>query len=974
MKKNGSNLLAIALGFTALLLPISLQTGLVHANPNSQETRGSVLYVSSGGVGACTSWADACDLQVALTGAVAEDEIWVVAGTYLPTNTLDRTISFQLKNGVALYGGFIGTESARDQRNWVANPTILSGDIGTTADGSDNSYHVVYGTLLDATATLDGFTITSGNANGAHPFTAGGGMYNNDHSSPTLTNLTFSDNYADYGGGMSNITYSSPALTNITFSINSAIHGGGMRNGFHCNPILTDVTFNANSASGSGGGMYISANSNPSLTNATFSANTSTLGGGMFNYDTSSPTLTDVTFNANSASNSGGGMYNHIFSDPTLTNVTFSDNTAVNDGGGMVNYIGSSPTLINVTFLNNSALFGGGMHNGTGGSPALTNVTFSTNSATLDGGGMVNTDNSNPSLTDVSFSDNTAANDGGGISNCFNSNPILNSTTFFNNSAFSGGGMYNNASNPTLTNTTFSANSASSGGGMVNTNESNPILTNTTFSANSATTSGGGIYNNDSIPTLTNAILWGNTPDQIIDLNYSYAIITYSDIQGGYTGEGNINLDPLLGPLADNGGFTLTHYLGIGSPAIDTASPGVCPATDQRGTSRPIDGDGDAIPGCDMGAYEANPRNLFVDQDALGLDNGTSWIDAFTSLQNGLTEADPGSEVWVAEGTYLPSPTGDRSASFQLKNGVALYGGFAGTETIREQRDCSANPTLLSGDIGVAGNNTDNSYHVIYGTLLDAITILDGFTVTSGNANGSYPNNSGGGMYNTDHSSPTLTNLTFSDNYADIGGGMYNLFYSNPALNNVTFSYNSAYYGGGIYNYLYSSPALTNVTITHNSVGDGDGGGMYNSLFSNPTLINVTLFNNSAWHGGGMYNSDSSPTLTNTILWGAIYNNYSTPVITYSNIMGGYTGEGNINLDPLLGPLADNGGFTMTHALLPGSPAIDTASLAVCPATDQRGYYRPIDGDGNGTPRCDMGAYEYGSVLVFYSYLPLLLH
>jgi predicted outer membrane repeat protein len=209
---------------------------------------------------------------------------------------------------------------------------------------------------------------------------------------------------------------------------------------------------------------------------------------------------------------------------------------------------------------------------------------------------------------------------------------------------------------------------------------------------------------------------------------------------------------------------------------------------------------------------------------------------------------------------------------------------------------------------------------------------------------------------------------------------------SSPTLNNVTFSANSATnFGGGMFNTSSSSPTLTNVTFSANSATNY-GGGMFNTSSSSPTLTNVTFSNNTAsTHGGGMTNeSSSNPTLTNAIVWGntndQIYNSSSTPIITYSDVQGcggsdawdttcGTDLGGNIDSDPLLGPLADNGGFTLTRALGNDSPAIDAGDPNNCPSSDQRGFYRPIDGNKDGTARCDMGAYEFGSISL---YLPLI--
>jgi hypothetical protein len=418
--------------FSALLAAVLVWSGLPAAPARAAS---SIYYAAPSAVGSgdCSSWSNACTLQTALSGAMSGDQIWVKQGVHYPgTNQSD---TFTLKNGVAIYGGFAGTETALNQRDWQTNLTILSGDIDQNdinTDGNfiaetwsdirgNNAYHVVKGGGTNSSAVLDGFVITAGHTSdggaGSDDY-YGGGMYN-DNSSPTLTNITFSGNYAYYGGGGMYNYKSSPTLTNVTFSGN-------------------------NSDDYYGGGMY-NDNSSPTLTNVTFSGNYATWGGGgMFNRNYSSPTLTNVTFSGNYAYYDGGGMYNYK-SSPTLTNVTFSGNSA-NSGGGMLNNK-SSPTLINVTFSGNSAGDGGGMLN-FDSNPTLTNVTFSGNSAD-SGGGMFN-DSSSPRLTNVTFSGNSANYYGGGMYNEYGSNPTLSNVIMWGNSASSNPEIFNSSANPSI--------------------------------------------------------------------------------------------------------------------------------------------------------------------------------------------------------------------------------------------------------------------------------------------------------------------------------------------------------------------------------------------------------------------------------------------------------------------------------------------------------------------------------------------
>lgn len=381
-----------------------------------------------------------------------------------------------------------------------------------------------------------------------------------------------------------------------------------------------------------------------------------------------------------------------------------------------------------------------------------------------------------------------------------------------------------------------------------------------------------------------------------------------------------------------------------------------------------------------------------------GLSSGlcNDWANA-CELRYVLTNTVAGQEIWVAKGIYTPTSTLDRHATFQLIGDVAMYGGFAMTETSRNQRNPWDNVTILSGDlldddVSTFDNNGENSYHVVTGAS-DAT--LDGFTVRGGNADapGSCPGvaSCAGGMYNNGSNNLTLSNLVISGNRAFFGAGMVNIGSSliltdviisdnladfpgggmlnensSLVLNNVTLNGNSAGGGGGMQNNS-SNLTLINVTLSGNTAPLGSGGGMVNNA-SSLTLTNVTLNMNAASMGGGMYNANSSnPMVRNSIFWGniggEIANNNSIPAVSYSVIQGGYVGGINIiTADPKLSALGDYGGNTPTIPLLPGSSAIGATSTN-CPATDQRGVPRNVP--------CDIGAFE---LIKYHVFMPLLLH
>lgn len=247
----------MAMLLLALMVVAAAAASSDSAQPGPAAATNGVLCVNNtvGGPGTGACWTDPYKyLQDALAAASSGDEIWVAGwtggGTVLyypdegaaaPDNAI--TATFQLTDGLAIYGGFAGTETSRGQRDWMTYVTVLSGDIDQNDSITDprgivtdpagiaggNSYHVVTGSGVTTTAVLDGFVITAGSAIATtDPNDLGGGMLN-DNGSPVLSNLVFMGNQARHGGGM--VTQGSdPTVTNVLFSGNLAGRGGGMAN------------------------------------------------------------------------------------------------------------------------------------------------------------------------------------------------------------------------------------------------------------------------------------------------------------------------------------------------------------------------------------------------------------------------------------------------------------------------------------------------------------------------------------------------------------------------------------------------------------------------------------------------------------------------------------------------------------------------------------------------------------------------
>lgn len=328
------------------------------------------------------------------------------------------------------------------------------------------------------------------------------------------------------------------------------------------------------------------------------------------------------------------------------------------------------------------------------------------------------------------------------------------------------------------------------------------------------------------------------------------------------------------------------------------------------------DGDGDpdtvTVAGGAVSGIDIDLGYVYVDVDATGADNGSSWTDAFNGLQDGIDLAVSGVEVWVAEGTYVPGS--GRGDSFIPKAGVRVYGGFAGTETLRLQRDFNAHATVLSGEIGGAAA-TDNCYHVVRADSANTTAMLNGFTVTRGYANGAVNDGHGGGVRAVG-GGVSLVNVSLIDNYAgSFGGGIYTDSPGTVYAVNCRFIDNQAVMHGGGADIDASSgvPSMVvNAVLTGNTAWRGGGIAVEGQVFApglQPRLVNLTLSGNSAGgEGGGIFTNTTtySPpggapiNIDNCILWGntganpqiSAFGGTDQPVVNYSLVQGGWAGPG----------------------------------------------------------------------------------
>jgi hypothetical protein len=593
-----------------------------------------------------------------------------------------------------------------------------------------------------------------------------------------------------------------------------------------------------------------------------------------------------------------------------------------------------------------------------GGDPA-------SNSSFGQGGAILNAENL--TLEEVTLAGNTAAT-GGAV---FNTGELtlIGSTLNDNSASGQGGGIW--ATNQvTVENSTISANSAGGQGGGINLSSGILNIVSSTLTLNNSATQGGGIVNSSGTATVNSSIVAGNTASSGADVSGVLTTSTFNLIGG----------DPLLGPLADNGGPTPTHALLLTSPALNAGDPAITTGTDQRGSGFERVELGRA----DSGAFEYQEANLPV--DLIVSSTADTIDDDFTAGQLTLREAirianlRPGADTIEFDPTLFSTPqtiaTGsliDISDALTItgpgQDLLTIDGGLGGdglmngnghtllriTSPVGGAYDVEISGLVLTGGDGTGfGGAIFSSANLLLsdvtvqnnaGSAVGGVTMLSGTAITvedslfAGNLarSGSIDNLNTGAIQGRNI---TIVRSTFDDNRSSFGAGAVNAIGSTSVLNitDSTFHDNSASLSASAVRIASASANIVNSTFSANENGLGvivqSGGGTMNishSTFADSTLDDLKIDSGTA-------------NVTHSILKSVV----GTLATNTFNLIGG---------NAMLAPLADNGGPTLTHALLSDSPAINAGDPTIPFDPDQ------FDQRGPGFPRVlggqiDIGAFE----------------
>lgn len=947
-----------------------------------------ILHVTESGSGLMdgSSWGNALPgtlLQIAIERAAScggTRQVWVAGGTYKPTRTTARAVSFALRNNVAVHGGFVGSETDPSGRP-ALNPVLgqissstLSGEIGDPNSLTDNSYHVINNDIvslsLNASALIDGFVITGGNATADNvcPHDYGGGMYN-DGASPTVNNCLFTRNMAAYrGGGMCNRKANSGQVSS---------------------PLITNCVFQSNSVTFQGGGMAnLLSNTNPTLINVIFRENRAGLdGGGLFNYSLSNPILVNTVFQSNTAPN-GGAVANSVGSQPQLTNCTFRGNRASTAGGAMVNtgFSASQVRAINCVFFDN-----GGSNtfaNVTAGSSiSLTYSLFEPTALTLgvdvsDPGNLTTNVSPFASTTSAALGTGSTALNTGDPASATGSSPYsvtsLPATDLVGNPRIQSGRVDMGAQEFTnLLPCNAILYVSESGSGLQDGSSWANAMPGTQLqlAINTAASCGGG-------QVLVAQGLY--KPTSTTDRTTSFSILSGVTVRGGYAADGTPGTrtafpssSTLTGVLT--GGNRSYHVVQFKEVSVGTTLDGfVITGGNADGPSYPDELGGGILSLAENAASSPTLTNLVITANRASNGGGIHAGGEFHSLTatNSLIQ---NNTATYGGGIELNRGSSHLSSLSLIANTAEFGGGIA-----------MGNSHTLTATNGLFQRNTAIGSGFGGGLFVsNGISNLNSVTFTANSSQ------KGGGIYITEASSSlTMTNSLLQNNTATVGGGLQAFRGGSSRLTSLSVIANHANTGGGIYVVESHTLTATN-SLFQNNTATVTGGGIWiglaqsllvNSLWhdnvagvsggavgvfgnsSSLTLLNATLYNNTAPAGTVLATANNGQArLVNSLLWG---NGLAGNTFTGGGIQASYslfeTGttsftDGGNNLTASSSPFVDapNGNLRLNAcapAINAGDPATTSATVG---ATDLAGNARFFNGTGTPTGRIDMGAYEF---------------
>lgn len=658
-------------------------------------------------------------------------------------------------------------------------------------------------------------------------------------------------------------------------------------------------------------------------------------------------------------------------------------------GGGIFAWGGG--TVANCTVQYCFATNGGGITVSGGGEVRDCSVSFNTALGTFGAGVNASMD---AVVNNCVISNNNGSTWGGGL---YLNNAFANGCTIRGNmSKFMGGGIAAFGS-ARATNCLVTGNIAQSGGGIYASAYGHFV--NCTITGNSGTQWGGGVYMIRG-GSMTNCIIWDNwIGNQKSDALFSDAqpVLKRNLIGSSPVAQDGDAVVSTSDPLFVNsaGG---DYHLQPGSPAInagDSTFIGAQPF-DLEGESRVVDSN------VDLGVYErqlplgANLSRLYVKAGGAGSRSGSSWNDALPKLSTALRYAqfEPQiKEIWVGEGVYKPALnalfssrfSNPKEATFRIPNSLQLYGGFAGTETDTAQRRPQLHPTILSGDIGVVNDTTDNAYHVV--TMInDTAARVNGFVIERGMATGDdwtrvdgylLLQRSGGGVYM--HKAGVLENCVVRNNASEYAGGGVYIKDTGVVRRSLVHHNTTHWYGGGVYVENRSGVqdcmigentsanngggiyAMDADTVRNCVVYKNEGGGIY--AYNKGVFINCTVTSNRSNWIAGFYGAGTGHQLINSIVW----NNYSP---NQSRNYDSTAQSGKTVFNTLVNNLIDYVSLDGTKVILSEEPFfVDTLvhdyRLSKCSPALNRGnntYVAGLSTDLLGNPRVYQSTVDLGAI------------